>query len=169
MDEQQRGRIVAGSVLILLGVGFLALQFLEGLGESVFFFALGGAFVAGYLLWRVYGLLVPGGILIGVGLGAIGEGAFRQFEDFAAIGLGLGFVLIYVVALAYEGYSHWWPLIPGGILIVSGLASGSVTVERLISTGWPLILIVIGLSMLAGAFGLMDRRAPDEDQTHEDT
>jgi hypothetical protein len=124
--------------------------------------------VAGYLYRRRYGFLIPGGILLGLGLGSIGEGALFQIADFEAIGLGIGFISIYVIALAYEGRTHWWPLIPGGILVVTGLATGNAVFQRLLSVGWPLILVFIGLLFLASAFGLMGRRpAPEEEPEAE--
>jgi hypothetical protein len=157
VSERNQRQIATGAILILIGLGLFALQFLEGFGEAVIFFLIGGAFVAAYLYFRNYGLLIPGGILLGLGLGSVGKGSVLAFGDFDAIGLGVGFVAIYVIALVYEGRSHWWPLIPGLILIVTGLASGT-SFERLLSVGWPLILIFLGLLLLAGAFGLVGRR-----------
>jgi hypothetical protein len=157
MNEEQRNRTAVGAILILLGLAFLAMQIWEGLGGDLFLFLFGSVFVVGYLVTRNYGLLIPGGILLGIGLGAIGSDALVGLGDLAVIGLGLGFVFIYVVALIYQGRSHWWPLIPGGILIVVGLAQGSEIMEQLLSVGWPLVLIFFGLLLLAGAFGLIGR------------
>ena len=158
MDDKRQSSIVIGAILILLGVGFFALQFMEGFGEAVIFFLIGGAFMVGYLFRRAYGLLIPGGILLGLGLGSVGESTFQSFGDIKGIGLGVGFVSIYVIQLIYVGKSHWWPLIPGGILIVTGFASASKDFERLLSVGWPLILIFVGLLILAGAFGITGRK-----------
>ena len=159
MDDRRHGRLFAGAILILLGLGLFALQFVEGLGAAVIFFLIGGAFVAGYLYRRAYGLLIPGCILLGIGLGSVGEESALAFGDMSSLGLGVGFVAIYVIALVYEGRSSWWPLIPGGILIVTGLASGNASMQRLLSVGWPLILVFVGLLILAGAFGLTGRKA----------
>lgn len=158
MTGRQDGRLVTGAILIVIGLGLLALQLVQGFGEAVLFFLIGGLFVAGYLYRRSYGLLIPGGILLGLGLGSIGEGALFEFGDFEEIGLGLGFIAIYVIALAYEGRTQWWPLIPGGILVITGLATGNEVLQHLLSVGWPLILVFVGLLFLASAFGLMRRR-----------
>jgi hypothetical protein len=158
MDERNRSRIVTGAILILLGVGFLALQFLQGFGQAAVLFLIGGAFIAAYLLTRRYGLLIPGGILVGIGLGSIGEQSVFAFQGLSTIGLGIGFVAIYVIALVYQGRAHWWPLIPGLILIAIGLSEGSRVIQQLFSIGWPLILIFAGLVLLAGAFGLFRHR-----------
>jgi hypothetical protein len=154
----KRQQLATGLILILLGIGFLALQFLEGLGDAAFLFLMGGAFVAGYLFWSAYGLLIPGGIFLGIGLASIGDSTILAFGDLSQIGLGLGFVSIYVIDLAYRGRTYWWPLIPGGFLIVGGLASGNEVVQRLFSIGWPLVLVFFGLLLLAGAFGFTRRK-----------
>ncbi len=158
MEERRQGRFFAGAILVLLGLGLFAVQFVEGFGETLVLFLIGGAFVAGYLYRRAYGLLIPGCILIGIGLGSLGEGTAFEIGDLSSIGLGLGFIAIYVIALVYQGESHWWPLIPGGILVVTGLAAGNKAFEQLLSVAWPLILVFIGLMLLAGAFGLVGHR-----------
>lgn len=64
MEEKRQSSLVTGAILILLGVGFFALQFMEGFGEAVIFFLIGGAFMVGYLFRRAYGLLIPGASLL---------------------------------------------------------------------------------------------------------
>lgn len=157
MDERPQG-LVIGSILILLGIGLLAVQLVGGFGDAVLFFLLGGAFIAGYLYRGAYGLLVPGGILLGIGLGELGQQTGLAFGDIEGIGLGIGFISIYVIALVYERSTHWWPLVPGLILIVLGVVEGNADLERLVEVGWPLILVLIGLILLAGAFGFTGRR-----------
>ena len=162
MEERRQGRLFAGAILVLLGLGLFAVQFVEGFGEALILFLIGGAFVAGYLYRRAYGLLIPGCILIGIGLGSLGEGTVFGVGDLSSIGLGLGFIAIYVIALVYQGESHWWPLIPGGILVILGLAAGSKAFEQLLSVGWPLIIVFVGLVLLAGAFGVFGRQPKAE-------
>jgi len=69
-----------------------------------------------------------------------------------SIGLGLGFVAIFVVQLVVARASHWWPLIPGGILVLVGLAETVPQAQAVLEKGWPVILIVIGLAILGGQF-----------------
>ena len=164
MNEANRGQLVTGAILILLGVGLLALQFVEGLSEAVILFLIGGVFVAGYLYTRAYGLLIPGCILLGLGLGSVGGSSITSVSEdmFVLLGLGVGFIAIWVIPLVYEGKSIWWPLIPGAVLIVVGLAEGNEALQRLVEDGWPLILVLIGLLILAGAFGLTGRKGQEE-------
>ena len=49
-------------------------------------------------------------------------------------------------------------LVTGAFLIVGGLASGNEVFQRLLSIGWPVVLIFIGLLLLASAFGFTGRR-----------
>jgi len=168
MDDKARGRTVLGGLLIVLGIGLFALQFFEGFGEAFYLFLIGGAFTAWYLYRRAYGLLIPGCIMLGLALGTVGEEAFMSFNGLEEIGLGVGFVALWVIPLVYEGKSTWWPLIPGVILILVGLSEGSTAFERLFEVGWPLIIVFTGLLLLAGAFGLLGRKdstdpiTPDE-------
>ena len=74
------------------------------------------------------------------------------FQDFEKVGLGMGFGAIYVIDRLYRGKTHWWPLIPAIVLIGSELIAGSRQLERVISRGWPLALVVVGVLILLGVF-----------------
>ncbi len=158
MEDQNRNRIFAGAILVILGVGLLALQYTSGFGQSMTTFLIGGLFVAGYFFRRSYGLLIPGCVLLGLGLGSIGERSLLTFGDFQTIGLGIGFISIYLIDVIYRGATHWWPLIPGVFLIVTGFARGNAVFQRLLSIGWPLLLVFVGLLLVFGAYGLTGRK-----------
>jgi hypothetical protein len=112
---------------------------------------IGSLFLGGYLYTRNHGLLIPGCILLGVAVGSFGKKNLDLNSDFAQVAIGVGFVAIYLVALIYERRSHWWPLIPGTVLILVGFNVGREAFEYLFDRGWPLILVVIGLFILFGA------------------
>ncbi len=159
MDEQNRGRYIAGAILILLGVAFFAMQFLGPLGTSAILFGIGVVFLVGYFLTHTYGFLIPGCILVGLGLGQIAaQAGMFTVTGLSGIGLGIGFLAIFVIDWLFTRNVRWWPLIPGGIIVVGGIASANENLQTLIARGWPLILVVIGLVILAGAFGLTGRR-----------
>ncbi len=159
MENQNRGRMIAGAVLILLGIAFFAMQFFGELGASAILFAVGLIFLVAYFYTRTYGFLIPGCILAGLALGQIAaQGGLFSFMGLSGIGLGFGFIAIFLIDWVYTRNFRWWPLIPGGIIVVSGIASANENLQALLAKGWPLILVVIGLLILAGAFGLTGRR-----------
>lgn len=108
-------------------------------------------FLAGYLTRKTYGFLVAAGILIGVGLRRVGEQAFGSLDGISGIGLGVGFLSIYLIDRAYRGPTPWWPLIPGGILLISGFASLGEPFSDVVEYTWPIALIVVGLIVIFGA------------------
>jgi hypothetical protein len=152
-DTPRSRRPVSGVILIFVGLALFVLRFVHGLDESIVLVALGSAFLAGYFYRRVYGLLIPGCILLGLGVGGMTGGARFGVEHWEEIGLGVGFVAIFLIDLAVRGQMNWWPLIPGLILIVGPVASAHVNFGRIVSYGWPLILVVAGLLILTGRFG----------------
>jgi hypothetical protein len=165
MDERQRSGLMAGLILVVLGLGLLAINLVQGLGNAAILFLVGGVFVAFYLYRRNYGLLIPGCILLGLGLGAIGQVALAAgdygswtLDNLSSLGLGAGFLAIYLIDRIYRGATHWWPLIPGGVLVIAGLAQSNGDLRRVLSLGWPLILVLVGLVLLAGTLGLTGKR-----------
>jgi hypothetical protein len=159
MDEVTRRRVMAGAILVVIGVALLALELAKGFGEWIVLILIGGAFLTAYFLRRSYGLLIPGCILVGLGLGAIGTNTMPGVGDFTQIGLGVGFIAIYVIDRVYRSpKTHWWPLIPGGILLVTGLGALSGDLGRVLRDGWPLLLVLAGLILIGAAFGLFGRK-----------
>ncbi|MBI4790996.1 MAG: hypothetical protein HY782_28535 [Chloroflexi bacterium] len=146
-----RRRLVPGLILIALGVVLLLMQYFE-FGPGLILLLLGFIFLVGYAATRSYGLLIPGCILAGLGIGLIfGRSPLRE-DVMVSLGLGLGFITIFVVQLIVAGRSHWWPLVPGGLLVLAGIAESVPQAQVLVEKGWPLILILIGLAILAGQF-----------------
>ncbi len=143
------GQVAAGLALIVLGGALLALERLDGAEDSLFLILIGGVFAAGYFYKRAYGLLIPGGILIGLGSGLafddLYSGSFAN-ADSAAFGLGVGFLLIYVVSLLYERANRWWPLIPGGVLVIAGFPNWEWADQVL--DYWPVAVMAVGLVLL---------------------
>ena len=159
MDEKPRGGVFAGILLLGLGVLLLLMQFVPQVRAldlwSAFPLVIGIAFLAGYAYSQQYGFLIPGCILTGLGLGTL-VGRLVQVGFFgsgaAAIGLGIGFLAIYPIDLIVRGRQpgQWWPLIPGGIILFTGVA------PALWKDFWQVApavaLIVIGGVILTRAF-----------------
>jgi hypothetical protein len=146
-----RARLIPGLILIVLGVAFLLSQYFE-FGPALFLVLLGLVFLIPYGLTRSYGLLIPGCILTGIGLGLVFDRPPLGTVIAVPIGLGLGFIAIFVIQLIVAQQSHWWSLIPGVLLVGVGIAEGVPQAQLLIEKGWPLILVLIGLLILAGPF-----------------
>lgn len=147
-------KFATGITLVVLGVIFFVLQFAEGYSEALMFFLFGAGFLIAYFYKKKYGFLIPGCLLLGLGLGTV----FGRSGNLESIGLGIGFVVIYVIAYLYEKKSHWWPLIPGVILIFTGIGKES----DLFSKGWPLILVFIGIFIIIREFKVSKKSKSDE-------
>jgi hypothetical protein len=154
--------LIVGLVLILGGLLALAGQFVTiSLGEyfgTLLLLGLGLIFMVAGILTREEGWFIPGGILTGLGAGVAlmaspwaarlpGEAGGWFLLVFAA-----GWALIPIMTAIFGDETHWWALIPGGIIGLVGAAVlfGGVFIDALEWAGklWPLALIVIGGSLL---------------------
>jgi hypothetical protein len=151
LESTHRKRVVFGLVLALVGAALFWMNIAEGPMEAVILSALGAAFVAGYFYNHSYGLLIPGCILLGLGLGELLDRTWFGVGDTQQLGLGVGFLAIYVVDRMYRGRTSWWPLVPGVILVGSVLADEFYGFRSVVEKGWPLILVAIGLAIMSGA------------------
>lgn len=158
--SDQRSRWMAGVALI--GIGLLALvgQFVNSEGFALLFVpSLSLIFLVWGAVTRTVGLLIPGGILAGIGLGVfLIEAPFSQQWEPTKGGIfmlsfALGWVLITVMSWLFTANTHRWPLIPGGIIALLGVLTltGGTGLEILapvwvfVSRIWPLGLIAVGL------------------------
>ena len=156
--NKKRDDLAGGLILISIGLIALLSQFeiFSGFGDYATYFVagLGGLFLLWGILTRQAGLLIPGGILSGIGwgivltseLGGDAEGGIFMLS-FAA-----GWALITLLTAVFTAKPHYWALIPGGIMALIGgslLFGGALmTVLEWIAKGWPLILILLGAHIL---------------------
>jgi hypothetical protein len=140
--------VAPGVVLIALGALFFVVQ-VTGVGQEAVVAVIGGAFLVAYAITRQYGFLVPGGIMTGLGVGIVLQNqATAQEGGVVVIGLGAGFLSIYLIdLLVRQGSALWWPIIPGGILTAIGVLIEADQIEILnqLDWAWPLVLIAIGV------------------------
>jgi len=140
-----------GVILIAVGATLFAVQLLH-LDADVIVLVIGLVFASTFAATRRYGLLIPAGIMTGLGAGILLEDIGAKGEP-AMLGLGLGFLAIYAVDALTSGArapGRWWPLIPGAIITVIAGASGTFGQEgaRAIEQGWPILLIAVGAWLL---------------------
>lgn len=153
--DKGRGRLVAGGVLLVVALGALAGPHLPwGWGGPGMMIVMGVAFVVWAALARTAGLLVPGGVILGVGAGLWLRGPYGPAAFLLC--LAGGFLLISVLSLALfgrGGRGTWWTVWPAGGLAVAALATaGGPEVRELfraLRDYWPYALLVVALVLIA--------------------
>lgn len=156
MNAKKREDINGGLILIAVGLVFLVSRFVD-FGDSVGLLilpALGAIFMLSGIIKREAGLMIPGGILSGIGLGIILEAGALGLSDGMDDGglfmltFGMGFASITLFTMLFAKETHWWALIPAAIMSVIGLgvSFGGIFFQilELAATYWPLILIAVG-------------------------
>jgi len=151
----QPNRYVTGLFLILLGA-FLLVGQITG-WEMTPVLVLGGLaaiFLAWGLVTRTFGLIIPGGILAGIGLGVyLAQNPFADLSGQETGSLFLlafsgGWLLIALLSPLTNAGFQWWPLIPGGIIAAVGIAlmaGFDPAILAYLSYLGPLALVVLGI------------------------
>lgn len=173
--KNRKKETIGGIFLIGIGLLVLVAQFgqMENLG-LLFLPALGMLFLVWGILTREGGLMIPGGILSGIGWGVYAiSGPYANVDGSAEGGIflmifGLGFALITLLTALFTEETHWWALIPGGILATIGVAimTDGVLLDVVALAGkyWPVILIALGLYVIYKA---MKEHEPEEKYIEE--
>lgn len=145
-------RLLIGIVIVAVGVALLLMRVFPALNEGGAVLVIGVAFLVAWSIRGAYALLVAGCVLSSIGVGGIIAGHV-DFSHAQAISLGVGFCAIYILDLMRTHSSPWWPLVPGAILVVSGVFANSHVLREFF---WPAALIVVGLLIVNG--GLHERK-----------
>ena len=170
MKKKERSRILAGIILILLGLFLAGNNKFIGFDQGSILLLIGGIFIAWYFYSNSYGLLIPGCTLAGLGLSLLGGHYFWNSPYNSSLGIGVGFIAVYLIHLFNNGKAHWWPLIPGGILVLSALSHGAFGVKDASHFIWPVILIVLGIWIIGKSTGLIkkeDAESEDEEPSNQ--
>lgn len=157
--RRTRNRSAAGIALIAIGLLVLIGQ-LTAWTNLVWLVLPGLGLI--FLIWglstRNFGLMVPGCILGGLGLGLYTmTGPLSDTLAWAQPSIFLfcfaaGFALISLFSLFMDDHFHWWPLIPAGMIALVGVAliTGGFGLDllKLMGLAWPLLLIGLGVFVL---------------------
>lgn len=149
-DHALRGRRVAAGILLLVACSSLFGQYLPFNWREGAPLLLGLGFIVWSALARSPGLLVPGGILTGIGTGVMLRDEFGHVAFLFS--MSGGFLLIGLLSLLMFRRNTWWTLFPAGGLAFAGfvqLAGPDVRLWlREIGPVWPYILILIAAYLL---------------------
>lgn len=148
-------RKTSGILLIVLGLGLAATSWLN--------FAWVPVWLAGLALLTLGtvghkpNLIAPGGIITGTGLAIVVQTSpwIATLSDQARTGLflicmALGWLLIPLLSRLAATNTRLWPLIPGGVLLITGLVywASNGWVKVLSGLVWPVSLMVVGLFLI---------------------
>ncbi len=141
----RRGRLVAGGVMLAVALAALA-------GPPFLLVAIGLGFLVWAALGRVAGLLVPAGVLLGVGFGAWLRGPYGNAAFLLSLAAGfLSISLFYLLLFGRKG-QVWWTVWPaGGLALAAAFTAGGPEVRalfRALHDYWP-------WALLAGAVALI--------------
>lgn len=174
-NDERRGALFGGLILVFVGLIALLSQFLDldgGLWGTFIVLGLGLAFIVAGIVTREFGFFVPGGILSGIGAGiALLAGPWQNAFAVDEGGLFMlafagGWFLIPILGLIFTRQFHWWPFIPGGIIGLVGLAiiyGGALwTVLQWLGYLWPVVLIGVGVYILYKAFAHKKETSDDQ-------
>jgi len=156
VGETHRGRLVAGGVLLAVALAAIAAPYLPpGFADRAFLPFLGVAFIIWAALARRCGLLVPGGVLLGVGIGAWLQASFGPAAFLFSLAGGFLSISLFSVLIFGAKNRHRWTVFPAGGLVLSGLiVSGGPEVReflRAMQHYWPYALIVVALALIVSA------------------
>jgi hypothetical protein len=117
-------------------------------------------------LSRSYLALVGTGVLTGLGVGLLVASFFSGTNadgPGATLGLGLGFIGVWVVSgLMSLKEHHFWPLIPGGILTLVGIGLiFDLFNEQLGDYLVPAVVLVIGVLLVLVGYLRLNRDRGD--------
>ncbi|MCO5204369.1 MAG: hypothetical protein M9928_05030 [Anaerolineae bacterium] len=155
--DHSRARMIGGATLIIVGAFALFSLFAD-----VHLIPLLIAPIAGLilLLWGVgsrnNGLLVAGSVLLGIGIGlALTETVLHSSSASTQTGVLLvcfafGWLLVTVLSFLFGRKRLWWPLLPGAICFVAGIAMLFNTNALVGEIGrfWPVLLVIAGIIII---------------------
>lgn len=162
------GLLIPGGILSGIGTGIALEALLPGTNDldgGIFLLSFAAGWFSIVVLSRVFTrdpqwwALIPGGIMSGIGaFNVLVSGPFATLNDDAQGGLFLlmfaaGWVIVAVGVSVFTRTAVWWPLIPGTIMGLVGVAvlfgGAWVLALEFVGAWWPLGLVALGALLLA--------------------
>ncbi len=152
-----KGGFSTGIILVAIGLGLLATQLFSW--AEFFPLVLGLGLITAGIWTRKAGLIIPGGIIGGAGLGMVvmennwlapmgsvaGGGVFL-------LAMSLGWFSITLLSKLFTDETQTWALFPGACRALIGglvlMGEQGLVILKAIGTYWPLILVAVGLRIL---------------------
>ncbi|MBD3265936.1 hypothetical protein GF373_04645 [bacterium] len=134
--------------MLLIGILALVFRYDDSLSSTILFFILSAIGLGVYFFRQSLGFLIVGSLLFGLGVGKLPAWFFLNIGDPLFFGLGIGFLLIFVIQRSYEKQGHWWPLVPGFALLGFDLLMQLERLLRFLAGQWAIILVLIGAFLL---------------------
>jgi hypothetical protein len=168
VPSRSRNTLPGGFILVLIGAAALTSEVWPD-AERFVPLVVGLGLFGIFMLNRSYRALVGACVLSGLGIGLLVAALFpRGGGDAdgpgAVLGLGAGFIAIWLVsALMGLKEHHFWPLIPGGILLAVGMGLVLDLFTSDVSRWFvPAAVAVIGLIvMIVGDLGMSRMQTSD--------
>ncbi len=156
-ETRRNGALVGGAILISIGM-FSLLENVFHMQWGLYFLPLLAViFLASGLLTRRPGLLIPGGILAGIGAGALVVDQYLPYVSDQVHGgaflviFAAGWLVITLASMLI-GRLMLWPLFPAAFLGMTGAAllAGQTGLQMLALFGyfWPAVLIITGVYLI---------------------
>ena len=161
MARTRTSNLAAGVILVVVGGVLLVTRFALMDTAPAWLLGLGVGMALIAIVSSSYRALVGGMILLGLGAGMVlGDRGVAGMSSGAWIqlGLGAGFIGIWVLALILRLNRHWWPLLPGAVLLALGGArflrhTAVIPPQAMVAirTWWPAALVAAGVWVLVRA------------------
>ena len=158
----RRGPFNLGFVFIILGMFWLLNEIVPFETGPLVLPLLAAVFLVWGVSARQSGLLIPGGVLAGIAAGNYLQSALNLEAEagggLVVMSMAAGWFLILLLSALFTDCTLWWALWPGTIMTFIGAAlligGPALTLLSFVGRFWPVILIVIGFSIL------LKRRVP---------
>ena len=168
VKKDDLGKLFLGSILILAGTFMVLANFFKLSIFGILFLPLLGLL---FIIWSIVSkeseLLVPGGIIEGLGLGLVVTSLLSGFNEptrggLFFIGFSIGWFLITLLCKLIFKKIILWPFIPGFLLLLLGflimIGDKGFKLFQNLNIIWPFILIVAGLIIILTFFKVKSRR-----------